>query len=938
VSTVPLIGRSEESASIEMFFDQLPGGSLCLLLEGEVGIGKTTLLNWAKVAAGDRGYRVLSASPVESEVPWEFAALADLLEGVRQAIVDELPEPQRQAIGIAVFRDEVREVAIDPRTLATAVSRILRRLAEETPVVLSIDDLPWLDLPSARVLSYALRRAGSAPVGLLGTVRAEWFGDPGELVTDPVSADRVKRIIVGPILSAPMSDLLAHWTGVQVGRSRLRQVQDLCRGNPLFALELVRGNAFDPSELSRRPDRSVDLPESLRRLVRDRVDRLSPGPRDVSLVTALSDDAELHVVLAAAADPSHAEEDLQRALTAGILQRSGQTLMFAHPLIRSVVASEATEAQRRAAHQRLASVVPHSYARARHLALGAEGPDEAIAQEVEEAATTAASRGACETAATLAELSVLLTPCGRTGDRHRRMALEAENRFDASDPVKACALLEEVTKSMVPGPERAGLLRRLARYLGHRGDPDIMTEWIARLTTALNEAGDDLELRGAIAVDLTVVSNYSGNQVAAAEYGALALDAMRQRDDRAQQAQLYAGMALAAFLNGAGVQQDLVERALSGPEQPLRLSMDLRPRSIIAHLLHLSGDQDAARNLYETEYQQALNEGVVTTLPTLLWGLVETEAWTGNWDRADSLCTEGSEYAAESDLPIMSGFMAGVRGLMHAYRGRVHEELSDDEQAMAIGLSSGSPIVALLGAQGVGIAGLSLGDPAAVHRRLGSITDFIRTVGVAEPGFVRFLPDEIEALIRLGQLDEAIELLSPFESRSDELGRTWGQATSARCRGLLHAARGELDSAAAALDLALDYHATLGMPFEHARTLLVAGEVHRRGRRKSMAKTHLDASLAIFNRLGSPLWAKRASSEIQRLGLRRAPTGSALTETERQVADLTTSGLSNAQIAAQLFVSSRTVEAHLSRIYRKLGVKSRTQMARVYSLVPVKNV
>jgi DNA-binding CsgD family transcriptional regulator len=203
-------------------------------------------------------------------------------------------------------------------------------------------------------------------------------------------------------------------------------------------------------------------------------------------------------------------------------------------------------------------------------------------------------------------------------------------------------------------------------------------------------------------------------------------------------------------------------------------------------------------------------------------------------------------------------------------------------------------------------------------------------MGVTEPGLFRFLPDEIEALIRLGDLDAAVELLTPFEKRSDEVGRVWGQATSARCRGLLLAARGELDAAVAALDRGFEHHAGLGMPFEHARTLMVAGEIHRRERRKSVAKGHLDAALAIFDRLGSPLWAARTQLEIDRLGLRKAAAGSQLTEGERRVADLAANGLTNAQIASQLFMSSRTVEAHLTRIYRKLDVKSRTQMARVY--------
>jgi DNA-binding CsgD family transcriptional regulator len=928
MSVIPLIGRDGEAVVIEQFLESLTEGSCCLVLEGEVGIGKTTLLGWARSMAVDRGYRALSASPVESEVPWEFAALADLMEGVPRSFFDELPEPQRRAISVAVFRDELAGEAIDPRTLATAVSRILRRLADESPLLLFIDDLPWLDTPSARVLSYALRRAGSSPVGLVGTVRTGWSDPPGELVTDPVEPGRVDRVAIGPISTGAMGDLLTDRTGEPIGRSRLQRVQKLCRGNPMFALELVKGTTVDVSALSTKSNRDLDLPESLRRLVRARVDRLSPGAQEVVLVAALSDETELTVVVAAAADLSTVEEDLGQAVRAGILNHNGNRLVFAHPLIRSVVAEDATTTRRQAAHRRLADVVQHPESRARHLALRADGPDEGIALEVEVAANTATSRGACETAAVLAALAVSLTPPDRLGDRHRRMAIEAENWFAASDPTRACALLDEVTGAMPPGPQRAELLRRLARYRAYRGEP--LAKLISRLTVALDEAGDDLELRAAITLDIAVASGNSGNQAAAGEYGAMALELTEQVGDTAQEAQIVARMAFEAFARGEGVRKDLVAKGLSDVEQPSHLSMELRPGVVIGVLLQLSDDLDGSRALLQSEYERACDKGVETGLPLLLSGMVQAEAWAGDWDRADELVAEGSELADEADSQAGLALIAGVRGMMHILRGRIDEGRRDSELAAELGLSMGLSPAILIAVQTLALAGISVEDPAATHERIAPMAEFVKAMGVTEPGLFRFLPDEIEALIRLGDLDAAVALLTPFERRSDEVGRVWGQATSARCQGLLLAARGELDAAVAALDRSLEHHAALGMPFEHGRTLMVAGEIHRRERRKSVAKGHLDAALAIFDRLGSPVWAARAQLEIDRLGLRKAAAGSPLTEGERRVADLASHGLTNAQIASQLFMSSRTVESHLTRIFRKLDVKSRTQMARVY--------
>ena len=611
---------------------------------------------------------------------------------------------------------------------------------------------------------------------------------------------------------------------------------------------------------------------------------------------------------------------------AGIIARTGDDITFAHPLIRSVVIEDAAPDDRRMAHRRLAEASRHPEERARHLAFGADGPDEAIAQDVENVAQSAGARGACDTAAALAEIAVSLTPHCRVDDRHRRMALEAENRFEASDPDRAIVLLEEVVTAMPPGAGRAEMLRRLARYLTYRGDP--IATWTARLTTALEESGDNLALRCALATDLGVAAVNAGDLSTANSYGLMALELAERTSDIARMAQIRAGMAFAAFCGGQGVGRDLLELGVSAPEQPLRLDMELRPRFAIGVVLHWSDDLEGARELFEQEQKRALADGVETGLPQLRWGQAETEAWAGNWDRAEEFTANGYLLAEDSGLSLMMGFVSGVRGLMHVYRGRLDEGRDDGNRAVAIGMSMGSPMVAFVGAQALGLAELSVGDAVTAHRRLAPLADIARALGVAEPGMLRFLPDEIEALIRMGEFDAAIGLLDPFEAKSVELGRSWGLATSARCRGLLSVGRRDLDAASDFIDNALEYHAGLSMPFEHGRTLMVAGEVHRRARHKALAKSHLQAALAIFERLGSPLWAERARADMNRLGLRRAATGTGLTTIEAGVAELASTGLTNAQIAAQLSMSARTVEAHLSRIYRKLGVNSRTAMSR----------
>jgi DNA-binding CsgD family transcriptional regulator len=925
MNRVSLIGRHEESAKIDRFLETLREESHCLLLVGEVGIGKTTLLNWGKTRAHTRGFRLLSASPAESEVPLEFASLADLFEGVPLSVFDELPDPQRRAVGVAVFRDELPEEPVDPRTLATAMLGTFRRLAADAPVLLAIDDLPWLDAPSNRVLSYVLRRAGDVPIGLVGTVRTEWSRDRTPLLTDQVNTERMQRIRIGPMGEREIGQLLSDRAGLDLGGSKLKSLQVLCRGNPLFALELTEANTLETDE---RSTALMSVPKSLHRLVRGRIDHLSPASRDVLLTAALCAEPEFPVVEAAASDPSHAVESLERIVESGIVVKQGDDITFAHPLIRSVVIEDATAGDQRAAHRRLAMTVRGFEERARHRALGADGPSEKIAQEVEEAALAASARGACDTAAALAQMAASLTPPDQMRDQLRRVVLEAENRFDSLDPTRAIALLEEVVDAMPPGPGRGEILWRLTRFMTYRGDP--MTTWIARLTEALEEAGDNLALSCAITTDLAVAATNAGDSVNAVRYGAQALEFAERSGDTAREAQLRGGMAFGAFCSGEGVRRDLVERALSGPEQPLRVNMELRPRFAIGLVLLMSDDLNGARTLFDQELKRAAIEGVDTGLPQLLSGLVETEAWAGNWERASELVTDGYRLAEDAGLSVMIGFMARARGLLHVYKGRIEEGRADGEKALAIGLSTGISVIAFGGAQTLGLAELSVGDAAAAHGHLGPISGQVLAAGVVEPGLSRFLSEEIEALIRLGDLSAAIELLNPFQSRSMELGRLWGMAISERSRGLLLAAAGDFVTASASLDRALEHHAGLGMPFEHGRTLLIAGEIHRRARRRTLADTHLRSAQQIFERLGAPLWVERARAEIDRLGLRRANSNSNLTGVETRVADLAATGLTNAQIATELFMSPRTVEAHLSRIYRKFGVRSRTAMSRAY--------
>jgi DNA-binding CsgD family transcriptional regulator len=920
------IGRDAEAAKISRFLSELHKGPRVLLIEGEAGIGKTTLLREGQDAAVRLGITTLTAYPAESEMPLEFAGLADLLDAVPATVVGGLPVPQRQAVRQAVLRAEPLQRSTDPRTTATAVLTLLRCMAEQHPVAVIIDDLPWLDAPSARVLSFALRRLLHEPVGVLAVARTDWSAGLPHLATDSIAAERVDRLRLGPLSLGAVRELLAARTTLCPSRSLLLRLHETSAGNPLFALELAaKATAGGPSGLHD----TFHVPDSLLRLVSGRVTRLSRRARDVLLVCSLAAEPVLPVIGAAARQPATAHADLQEGIQAGLVTNVSGDITFVHPLMRSVVISQARAADRHAAHRRLAAVVRSPEARARHLALGAEGPDESVAGEVEAAARMAAHRGACDMAGDLAELAVTLTPFAQAENQRRRTVLAAEQRFEASDPARACSLLESVIDAEPPGSARAELRRRLARYRVFRGEP--LAAWVTSLGHALDEAGDDAAVRTVIMMDQTVAASHAGNLPDAIRSAELNLELAERMADEPLEAQCCAGLALATFLLGDGPRHDLISRALAGPEQPARLSMELRPNVTVGHILHWTDDLDGARILYQQEYAKAMEQGVQTGLPLLLWALAENEGWAGNWPRAEYLADEGYSLAEDSGSLGAIAFMSAVRGLLHAYRGRIDASQRDASRAVELARNLGMPLPAITAAQAFGIAALSVGDARSAHEQLGPFAETMLAAGIREPALCRFLPDEIEALTRLGEFSTAESLLSLFEARSAQLERSWGIATAGRCRGLLLAARGDLTDGEAALEAGLEAQKRLAMPFEEARTLLAAGEVHRRQRHKRKALALLQAALTIFEQLGAPRWQRRVTEELARLGTPAAPSGNGpvLTAAEQRVADLVAAGHTNPEIAAELFMGLRTVEAHLSRVYRKLGVRSRTELCRM---------
>jgi DNA-binding NarL/FixJ family response regulator len=920
-------GRAAERARIRGFLDDVADGPAALLIEGAAGIGKTTLWSTGIDLARQRGWWVLTCRPVQSEAALSFSALGDLLEAVPEQALAGLPGPQRRALDIALLRAEPGPEPPDQRAVAVALLGVIWALADTAPVVIGVDDLPWLDRASAAVLEYALRRLTQQRAGLLATI-APGAADGATPWRQWFPPERTQSLPVGPLSLEALDALLRAKGEPPYSWPEVVEVYEASGGNPFFAQELAA--ALGAAGRQRAAGQPLPVPGSLQPLVQRRLDALSAAGRDVALIAAAAANPPVDIVLAACGDDLLAREGLDSAEAAGVFQMVNDRVRFAHPLLRSLHYSSATDRERRDAHRRLAEVTGETEGQVRHLALAATGPDEELAGRLAEAAETACLRGAAVAGAELADLALKLTPPDGLAARVDRLMKAGRLHLAAFDPYGAREHLEAAVGLSEPGQQRATALHQLARvkfYL--EGNPGVVS--IAR--QAVGEAVDGTAVKALIHRDLAFAMSVTTEGFSAATLTQFqtALAIADLLGDDGLMSQLMAFQAAGEFATGQGVRHDLIERALGLRHQAGRVPMEVRPRVVISQVLRSSDDLSGARALLTGEYTEANEHGAETDLPILALHLAVLETSAGNFELAERYSDHGYHVARAAGATALMALMHGTRAYLRAFRGPLAGARAEAQQAIDGGLRFGVPYAALLGSHALGLAELVSGDPAAAHAILALITERVAGLKMIDPGWyaLRSIPDDVESLIRLGDLDAADALLAPVERRAERLDRAWALTVSGRCRALLVSARGDHDAAAESLRLAFAAHERLEMPLELARTHLVAGEAARRAKRKLAAREHVAESQRMFTRLGAAPWAQRAEKELALLGTVRA--GQELTSAERRVAGLVAAGRTNREVAAELYMGLRTVEAHLSAIYRKLGVRSRSELARTWT-------
>jgi DNA-binding CsgD family transcriptional regulator len=912
-----VVGREEELEAITSFLDargDLPGA---LVLEGEAGIGKTTLWRAGLAAAGDRGYRVLACRASGAEVQLSFAALGDLLQPVLEEALPRLSVPQQRALKIALLLEEAAGQRVDRRAIGLALLNVLRSLQESRPVLVAVDDVQWLDDPSGAALEFSLRRLEAEQVGVLMTLRLETARpSPFSLAMTPPS-ERVVRHELRPLSLGALYHVLRSQLGMSFPRPLLHELHSASGGNPLYATEIARALQRHPQ--SYEPGRPLPIPQDLEHLVRDRLAGLPAGTCAALLAAASLSTPSVELV--------SGRGDLSPAVEAGIVRIENGRVVYMHPLFASGVYALASPEERGAMHRALAGLVEDPEGRARHVALAVDAADSQAAEALDAAARLAYARGAPGAAAELLEHALRLTPEDeRESVRVHRTIEAATAHFEAGTTSRALELLEELSRTVSPGPLRAEVLWRLGTVRGELGSAQVAVDLYDQ---ALEEAADEPLLSAWIHRDLAWMAVFVGDVPRGCRHGRAAVGLAERAGEPALLAEALAAHVLTHFYAGHRIPSGMIERALALEHESGGVRIDRAPSAVKGLLLVRLGEVDAARSAFRRLHQRAVERGDETNQSAPLFYLTLVECLAGNLAAAGECAREGSEAAEQSGVNRLE--MLCASGVVDAHLGQVEVARAAIERVLAASECDKELLMQVRCLALLGFLELSCGDALEAHGALSRAGAIAKGMGIGEPSFLRFVGDDVEALIALGRLDEADALLASFEHSAARLRRSWAGTTAARARGLLLAAKGDLDGALVSLEKALRRHERVLIPFERGRTLLALGSVHRRAQRKQTARKTLSEALAVFERLGARLWAERAASELRRIGGRSAPAGAELSETERRIAQLVASGRSNKEISSALSVSVKTVEWNLSKVYRKLGVRSRTELATLLS-------
>ena len=902
-----LVGRERECAAIDRLLEaSAQGQSSSLVIRGEAGMGKTALLEHAAERSGDR--TVLRVVGVEVESDLGFAGL----DGLLRPIVDKmggLPEAQADALSGALGLGPSRSA--DRLLVSAATLSLLAAAADDRPLLCLIDDVQFLDVASTEALVFSARRLAAEPIAMIFVVRegaGREFAAPGlpELALESLAPEEAARLLES---SAPAAtEPVRNWLLAQAA------------GNPLALLELPLG--LSPPQLEGRSalPETTPLTSGLREAFVQRIERLPAGTQTALLIAALDDREEVAAVMGASSEAGLAEDALDAAEREGLLRITGGRLEFRHPLVRSALLESSTHSERRAAHAALAlalSADQHADRRVWHQALASLTTDEEVAGALEASGRRYQDRAAHAAAATAfvraAELS--------GDDRHRasRLAAGAEAAWAAGQPERAGELIARAV------PLAVGQLRAELLYL--RGVIEARTGDLRAAVAILVEAADTSQDRSLTLDALTEAmeaDNYAGDYAHGAALGIRA--AAIEPHGEIDRFRVAALRGMGAELAGEYERADLLLREAISRADQLEDPPVLVWTSLLATMGSLGGAFADGLPYSTRAVTIARQRGLLSILPLALWAQATAFLALGRFDLAGSAAEEGISLA--NDFGHRSGVSWNLTdvALLDALRGDEQGARDHARKAIELATSEGGTMIISIAEFALGLLELTLGKPDEATDRLLSLSTVERRESNALIGLWS-VPDLIEAAARSGRLDEVGDRIDRYTRWAQHSSSPARRSVFARSQALIE--KGDVGEN---FEAALAPETTIS-PFLLARTELLYGEWLRRKRRRRDARQHLRRAADLFRQVGAPPWTERAEGELRATGetaRRRDPsTLDELTPQELQIAGLVADGMTNRQIAAQLFLSPRTIDYHLRKVFSKLGVTSRTELVRM---------
>ena len=910
----PIVGREAELEAVRGFVGDHARGPASLTLAGEAGIGKTAIWAHGLLDAKAAGIAVRVCRCSQSDAGLSFAGLGDLFEGLDPSELAALPAVQQNALSAALLisGDDGREPG--GRVVGVAVLGVLRALARSGPLLLAVDDVQWLDTSSRSVLSFALRRLDLEPVRLITSCRTGTAGDSASDLGLPG-----ERLVVGPVSVGIMQRIIQTRLSQTLARPTLTRLHRATGGNPMMCLEMARAlqrRGTEPAASDPLP-----VPADFRALVTERLRGLSPQTREVLLISAALAQPTVTAVAAAAGDAVAAAPCLEEAVAAGVLQVDGERIWFTHPLIASIPYADLTLAARRALHERLATTVTDPEEHARHAALSSDEPSSPVAAALDSAARYARRRGSIDAAAELTQLALSRTPASDPDGKLRRTVDAARYLFLLGDPARARGLLAAGLDATLPGPARVdALLLRASIASWEIGDATV-GRWCEQ---ALAEAGEDtLLLARSHATFAETSPSAAPLDLVHAETAVHLLQTMTA-PPAGLLANALTNVAMHRFRLGHGLAISTLERAVALQATAEPVTVSDRAGLGLGMCLKVVDRFEESRAWLEIMRTCAVDEGDDSALPITLGHLAALECWAGEYELAIALAAEGREHAER--MGVRAPMPASVHVLALAHQGHIGAARALGERDLVADESVGFISAVALDLRSLGIAEFMAGDfPAAAAHLLRALSISSDEIGINEPAILRLHPDAVGALVALARFEEATTLTEQLDAATEANHHPWSTVMAARCHSLLESANGDNAAATELLKRALADHQRLPMPFEEARTRLLLGRVLRRAGRRSDARRELETARTMFVRLGTPIQERQASRELESISGRRPE--SELTPVEQRIADLVAVGQTNREVAATLIMSVRTVESHLGRIYRKLGIRSRTELA-----------